>query len=110
MENYSIPDSFIQASSQLSESLKPSNGRLHKKLTSSDGTSWSAAVINAHQWFQVDFRNWTKVSGISTQGQNSGGYQWVKTYRVSYSSDGLLFADYKEGSDTKVFTTCLFVE
>ena len=105
MENYNIPDWSIQASSHF-KGLKPSNGRLRSKHT-----CWAAAVNNAYQWFQVDFGNWTKVSGISTQGRNLDSYQqWVKTYRVSYSYDGLLFADYKEGSNAKVFTACLFLE
>ena len=105
MENYSIPDWSIQASSHFT-GLKPSNGRLRSK-----DTCWSVAVNDAYPWFQVDFGNWTKVSGISTQGRNSDTLQqWVKSYRVSYSYDGLLFADYKEGSDAKVFVACLFLE
>ena len=98
MENYNISNSSIQASSHYSELVKPSNGRLH---SSSGGGGWSAAVKNAHQWFQVDFVNWTRVSGISTQGKTAHA-QWVKTYRVSYSYDGLLYAYYKEGPDAKV--------
>ena len=99
MENYNIPNSSIQASSQYHELVKPENGRLH---SSSGGGSLSAADNNAHQWFQVDFGNWTRVSGISTQGRSSTA-EWVITYCVSYSYDGLLFADYKEGPDAKVF-------
>ena len=103
MEDYSIPSSSIQASSHKDATLEPSNGRIHN---SNGGGSWSAAVNDEHQWFQVDFENWTQVSGISTQGR-LGYAEWVKTYRVSYSYDGLLYADYKEGPETKVFILTL---
>ena len=103
--NYSIPDSSIQASSHKDVTLEPSNGRLH---SSSGGGSWSAAVNDEHQWFQVDFGNWTQVTGISTQGR-LGYAEWVKTYRVSYSYNGLLYADYKEGPETKVFIERSFI-
>ena len=105
MENYNIPNSSIQASSQYHELLNPNNGRLH---SNSGGGSWSAAVNDAHQWFQVDFGNWTRVSGISTQGRSSTA-EWVITYRVSYSYNGLLFADYKEGPDAKVYIAQLLI-
>lgn len=99
MEDYSIPSSSIQASSHKDATLEPSNGRIHN---SNGGGSWSAAVNDEHQWFQVDFENWAQVSGISTQGR-LGYAEWVKTYRVSYSYDGLLYADYKEEPEAKVF-------
>ena len=99
MENYHISNSSIQASSHYHATFLPSYGRLH---SSTGAGSWGVAINNEHQWLQVDFGNWTRVSAISTQGR-AGGAQWVRTYRVSYSYDGLLYADYKEGPDAKVF-------
>lgn len=99
MENYKIPDSSITASSAFDQSVKASNGRLHR------GAAWAASVSNTHQWFQVNFGNLTTVSVIATQGRQSNGHQWITKYRVSYSHDGLLYAAYKENAATnaKVF-------
>ena len=101
MENYDIPSSSIQASSQHNEYLKPSYGRLNQTI---QGGSWTAAVNNENQWLQVDLGNWTRVTGISTQGR-SGSSQWVKTYRISYSNNGSIYINYKEGQNVKVFIT-----
>ena len=101
MANYTIPDSSIQASSSHNQNLVPSNGRLHKGRSDGGTGSWTPLFGDENPWFQVDFGNWTKVSGIATQGR-AGINQWVTKYRVSYSYDGLLFAGYKEGSDDKV--------
>ena len=102
MENYDIPSSSIQASSQYNEYLKPSYGRLNQTI---QGRSWAAAVNNENQWLQVHFGNWTRVTGISTQGR-PGSSQWVKTYRISYSYNGNIYINYKEGQNVKVFITC----
>ena len=98
MENYKIPDSSITASSEYHQSTKASNGRLHH------GAAWAASVPITHQWFQVDFGNLTTVSVIGTQGRQDFD-QWITTYRLSYSYDGLLYAAYKENATTyaKVF-------
>lgn len=106
MENYNISDSSIQASSMDGQLGKASNGRLNKSPIDGEYGGWIAADADQNPWFQVEFGNWTKVTGISTQGRSDKG-EWVTKYRVSYSYDGLLFAEYKEGPEAKVFMTCL---
>ena len=99
MANYNIPSSSIQASSHHNEYLIASYGRLNQTI---QGGSWVAATHNEHQWLQVDLGNWTRITGISTQGR-LGASQWVKTYRVSYSYNGTIYINYREGQDVKVF-------
>ncbi len=56
-----------------------------------------------NQWLQVDFEKQTVITGISTQGRADAGYiQFVKTYIVLYSNNGVEFQPYKQLNQTKV--------
>ena len=101
METNAIPDSSLTASSVL-DHFTPENGRLHSY--EKPGTlnkpgpfgGWRAAPHGRDgSWFQVDFRNWTKVTRISTQGSSSF-LEWVTKYTLSYSYDGTFFKDYSK--------------
>ena len=96
LENKDIPDSSITASSRNSDNYRASQGRLHQQGT------WLAKINGAEQWFQVDFVNWTKVTGVAIQG--SGHWQWwVTKFKLAYSYDEEFFSDYREnGDNTKV--------
>ena len=92
MENSQIPDSAITASSSYNAiSFAPSIGRLHF-LSAGSGKygSWAAGANNEYQWFQVDLGSWTKVSAVATQGRQDTD-QWVKTYSLSFSYDGVFW-------------------
>ena len=92
MENRQIPDSAITASSSYNAiSFAPSIGRLHF-LSAGSGKygSWAASANNENQWFQVDLGSWTKVSAVATQGRQDAD-QWVKTYSLSSSYDGVFW-------------------
>ena len=97
LENNEIPDSSITASSQHSH-YPASQGRLYQK------GSWIAYTYGAEQWFQVDFVNRTKVTGVAIQG--NGINRWVKSFKLAYSYDGVFFSDYKEDGDN--YTKVLF--
>ena len=58
------------------------------------GASWSARRNDKNQWIQVDLGRQEKVTTIATQGRRNAE-QWVKSYSVSYSSDGKNFEHYK---------------
>ena len=92
LENHDISDSSITASSE-AHNYRASKGRLNRY------GAWVANSHNRQQWFQVDFGNWTKVTGVAIQGRLSWP-QWVKKFKLSYSSDGVFFNDYKEGGDS----------
>ena len=83
----------------------PKRGRLHIKRTGSDRGSWSASQNNANQWIQVDLiGQLTRVTGIATQGRYSQNdiYQWVTSYNLQYSNDGVSFQYYTEQGVKKV--------
>ena len=87
MEDRRILDSQITASSE-STDHQASKARLNRAL-SAEG-SWSAAVIDAYQWIQVDLGVSKMVSGIVLQGRDeSDNPHWVTKYQVNYSVDAI---------------------
>ena len=80
-----IPDSAVAASSSFDVTLAPKLGRLHYMMagTGTEGV-WAAQVSNAYQWLQVDMGNWTRVTGVATQGRQNAD-QWVASYSLSTS-------------------------
>ncbi|XP_078346805.1 uncharacterized protein LOC144632074 [Oculina patagonica] len=105
LEKYSIPDSWITASSTYLPGLTwhiPGNGRLHFKSISGRYGAWSAGNNRNNSWFQVDFGRSVKVTMVATQGRQDFD-QWVTKYRVSYSNDGIIFQDYEEEGHVKIF-------
>ena len=92
MESGDIPDSAITASSSANDnSFAPSVGRLHF-LSAGSGKygSWAAGANNQMQWLQTDFGGWRKVTAVLTQGRQDSN-QWVKSYSLTYSYDGVFF-------------------
>ena len=80
-----IPDSAITASSSVGSSWAPKLGRLHYLMagTGTEG-SWAAQVNNVYQWLQADMGNWTRVTGVATQGKQDED-EWVSSYSLSTS-------------------------
>ncbi|KAL9955598.1 hypothetical protein ACROYT_G036941 [Oculina patagonica] len=103
MQNYQIPDSSLTASTSYNvNSMGPANGRLHFQAKSGQYGAWAVSTNDQFQWFQVDFGNFAKVTGLATQGRQDGGW-WVKTYSLSFGYEGVFFEDYKENDVKKVF-------
>ena len=100
MENGSIPDASITASSKRSAKHSPSRARLHIKKEGNRRGAWSAKTNDDFQWLQVDLSSITVVKGIATQGRQDSD-QWVTGYTLSYSSNGSHFDGYEGG---KIFT------
>ena len=96
VENGTIPDGQLSASSEWDFNHAASQGRLNFKATSVKAGSWSAKTNDVNQWLQVDLgTQYTKVTRVATQGRN-GFSQWVTKYTLQYSKDGVNFQDYKE--------------
>jgi len=94
LENNEIPDSSITASSRYSDSYEASRGRLYQQ------GSWVAYIHRTEQWFQVDFFNWTKVTGVAIQGVAYWYWKWwVTKFKLAYSNNGMFFSDYSEDGD-----------
>ena len=94
LENNEIPDSSITASSEHSH-YPASQGRLYQQ------GHWSAKTYHGvDQWFQVDFVNWTKVTGVAIQG--NGNNRRVTKFKLAYSYHGLFFIYYREDGDNYI--------
>lgn len=95
MESRFISDAQISASSQWDGNHAAVQGRLHFKAGGGKQGGWSARFNNQNQWLQVDLGSENSVKAIGTQGRNAAD-QWVKSYKLQYSSDGVSFLSYKE--------------
>ncbi|XP_063955375.1 hyalin-like [Lytechinus pictus] len=102
LENGFIPDSSLKASSS---SHTISNGihyrcppqRVRLSTVSKElgnGTilcgAWKPANHNKNQWIQVDLSTLFRVRGVATQ-NNYGANQWVTSYKIKCSRDGVHF-------------------
>ena len=97
MENGAILDRQITASSQWDDNHAPFQGRLYFQATGKKQGGWSAAQGNSRQWLQVDLGSqFAKVTRVATQGRNGGHTQWVTSYKLQYSNDGVNFHYYRE--------------
>ena len=100
MENGTILDSQITASSQQSGSTPANNGRLNYTSVS----SWCAATSDSNPYLQIDLQTLHIICAVSTQG-NSQADQWVKTYTLQTSIAGSSsWTDYKENGVVKVYS------
>ena len=95
MENGKIKDSEISASSEWRSDHAASQARLNFKAGSGKTGSWSSLTNDENQWLQVDLTVEMKVTGIATQGRNAHP-QWVKSYKLQCSNDGVSFQFYKQ--------------
>ena len=111
MANGEISDQQINASSEYDGNHAAKQGRLFFQETPKLSGSWSVApheLSRLSSWLQVDLQNkHTKVTGVATQGRNDNNvwsrphHQWVTSYKLDYSDNGVSFLYYKEdGKDT----------
>ena len=95
MQSRAIPDKHISASSIWNHGHRAANGRLHFQAGGGRTGAWSAKHNNKNQWLQVYFGKWVKITRISTQGRSDAN-QWVKSYTLSYSYDGVWWYRYNK--------------
>lgn len=66
------------------------------------GSTWTASSSDFEQYLTMDLGGTKQVTRIETQGRPHSS-EYVMEYGVSYGSNGLDYADYKEpGGNTKV--------
>ena len=89
MENGSISDAQITASSEYNSHLAAKNSRLRT------GTAWSADTNHASQWLQIDLGvQYPTVTRVATQGSRADS-MWVTEYKLQFSTnDGVTFHYY----------------
>ena len=101
MQNGTIPDSSITASSSLTADDGPKNARLHLQRSNLLNGAWRPTLNNADQWIQIDFRTEKEVTVIATQGREESSL-WVESYTLSYSSDAMNYTMYEQDGVAKV--------
>ena len=95
MEDGRILDTGINASSCRTTAK---NGRLNY----ASGSSWCAGTSDTNPYLQIDLQTLHIICAVSTQG-NSKEDQWVKTYTLQLSTDGITWTNYTElGGQVKV--------
>ncbi|XP_027710453.1 epithelial discoidin domain-containing receptor 1 isoform X2 [Vombatus ursinus] len=98
MQDRTIPDSDISASSSWSDST----AARHSRLESSDGDgAWCPAgpvFPMESEYLQVDLRQLHLVALVGTQGRHAGGLgkEFSPSYRLRYSRDGQRWMDWKD--------------
>ncbi|KAM4567424.1 epithelial discoidin domain-containing receptor 1 isoform 2-T2 [Fundulus diaphanus] len=90
MEDGTIPDSDITASSAWSDSTEAKHGRL--STGEGDGAWCPAAPVfpSESEYLQIDLRKLYFVALVGTQGRHADGHgqEFVRSYRLQYSRDG----------------------
>ncbi|XP_074612317.1 uncharacterized protein LOC141866677 isoform X1 [Acropora palmata] len=98
MENGVIPDSKITASSEVNPERPAKNGRLNYTA----GPSWCAQTNDNNPYLQIDLQSLHVICAVSTQG-NSKADEWVETYTIQTSTDGVRWTDYDNDGHPKIF-------
>ena len=57
--------------------------------------AWCAGFLDTNQWIQVSFITPRTVVSIATQGRH-GNYEWVSSYKIQYTIDGMTWYWYDQ--------------
>ena len=98
LEDKRLTPGDISASSYYNAYLAPWYGRLNHIY------SWSVRTRNSKQWMKVNCGDVMRFKGIATQGRSNAN-QWVMSYVMTYSGDGVTYVPYKERRRVKVRDT-----
>ena len=101
MQNSRIRNSAVTSSSRWDNKHAAHLARLHNRRRGVYMGSWSARTNNAYQWLQIFLGRPHKVVRVSTQGRPTVS-QWVTSYYLLSSQDGVYFAPYFERNTRKV--------
>ncbi|XP_038140212.1 epithelial discoidin domain-containing receptor 1 isoform X4 [Cyprinodon tularosa] len=98
MEDGTIPDSDITASSAWSDSTEAKHGRL--STGEGDGAWCPAAPVfpNESEYLQIDLHKLHFLALVGTQGRHADGHgqEFVRSYRLRYSRDGKKWITWKD--------------
>ncbi|XP_033109289.1 lactadherin-like, partial [Anneissia japonica] len=87
VEDGTIPDEQLSASSEYSFWSRVQRGRLNTKEDRLGAGAWCTKTKDQYQWIQVDLGKLHKVHGVITQGRNKCCLEWVTSYEIFYSVD-----------------------
>ncbi|XP_039535348.1 epithelial discoidin domain-containing receptor 1 isoform X3 [Pimephales promelas] len=106
MEDGTIPDSDITASSAWSDSTEAKHGRL--STGEGDGAWCPAGPVfpSGSEYLQVDLRKLYFLSLVGTQGRHADGLgrEFARSYRLHYSRDGRQWMTWKDRWGQEVVT------
>lgn len=101
MEDGRILKSRLRASSMYNTYYGPYSARLQARNYGSTRGGWIARLRNTHQWIQVDLEKVATLKGVATQGRYDAT-QYVRSYTITYSTNGRRFVPYREGRTIRV--------
>ncbi|XP_019623436.1 PREDICTED: lactadherin-like [Branchiostoma belcheri] len=99
MESGAIPNDRITASSYYYDAA---HAPYRARLNGVAGVgSWSVRYNRIGEWLQVDLGEMKTVTGTIIQGRHHHTNQWVTSYKLQYSADGLSWITYasSDGSE-----------
>ena len=92
-----VPDAWLTASSKLSVNTPARNGRLNYTA----GSSWCASSSDNYPYLEIDLQILHIICAVSTQGNNQAD-QWVKTFSLQSSIDGITWTNYTEHNQVSI--------
>lgn len=102
LEDKRISDGAFTASNSYDQHHRPSLARLNLLSNGKDVGAWCPKV-KTNQWLQIDLGEITAVTKVATQGRYNTEDR-VRTYKLSYSVDGIHWTWYKQRAGDKVNT------
>lgn len=104
MEKGLISDAQLTASSAWSNNPKRYGAHRARLNLNTWPAGWSTKKFDPKPWLQIDLGTQKMVTGVATQGLGKRVGEWVKTYRVAYSDDGVTWHVLRNGGRKKVST------
>ena len=101
-----LPDTSFSASSQYDHHSAPFLGRLHNVEKRGNEMGWAAGPHDKYPWWQVDLGKTMKITMVATQGVTGVYDEWVTSYSVAYSEEGLEFQNVTVNNQTEVCGQC----
>ena len=101
VEDMRISDSAFTASGSYNNDHRPSLARLNLLSDGKHIAAWCPKAKSTNQWLQINRGEITAVTKVATQGRYSSEDR-VKTYKLSYSIDGIHWTWYKQRAVDKV--------
>lgn len=107
VENGRISDAQLSASSARFNNDKRFGGHRARLNLESWPAGWSAKTYDSRPWLQIDFGIEKMVTAIATQGLgHSTSKEWVKTFKVAVSDDGITWFVLQSDGREKVWVPC----
>ncbi|XP_044179085.1 uncharacterized protein LOC114946811 isoform X1 [Acropora millepora] len=103
MEDGSIGDNDIIASSSFNDSSRASQARLHLTSDNSTAGAWCAAQNKVGEYIQIDLGVVRQIQHLALQGRPESS-DFVKTLYLRYGNNGLDFNNYGENATVKYKT------